>query len=119
VGCYARVKRVAVTVLMLLRQRRVGLEVKITQAHAESRVTYGSLGITAELRDQGEVVTAKAVAKIMASIGLEGISPRTFTVTTTVVDPTASFPVGSGRPTLRPRPARCGLADRHPVSDVW
>jgi transposase InsO family protein len=38
------------------------------------------------------VVTAKTVAKIMASIGLEGISPRTFTVKTTVVDPTASFP---------------------------
>ncbi|RJQ90436.1 IS3 family transposase, partial [Amycolatopsis panacis] len=46
------------------------------------RGTYGSPRITAELRDQGEVVTAKTVAKIMASIGLEGISPRTFKVKT-------------------------------------
>ena len=91
-GYYAHVKRVAATVLTPRQQRRADLEVKITQAHTESRGTYGSPRITAELRDQGEVVTAKTVARIMASIGLEGISPRTFTVKTTVVDPTASFP---------------------------
>ncbi len=91
-GYYAHVKRVAATVLTPRQQRRADLEVKITQAHKDSRGTYGSPRITAELRDHGEVVTAKTVAKIMASIGLEGISPRTFKVKTTVVDPTASFP---------------------------
>jgi transposase InsO family protein len=91
-GYYAHVKRVAAAVLTPRQQRRADLEVKITQAHTESRGTYGSPRITAELRDQGVVVTAKTVAKIMASIGLEGISPRTFKVRTTVVDPTASFP---------------------------
>ncbi|WP_410666757.1 IS3 family transposase [Amycolatopsis sp. cmx-4-68] len=91
-GYYAHAKRVAATVLTPRQQRRADLEVKITQAHQDSRGTYGSPRITAELRDQGEVVTAKTVAKIMASIGIEGISPRTFKVKTTVVDPSASFP---------------------------
>ncbi|AHH98668.1 IS3 family transposase [Kutzneria albida] len=91
-GYYAHVKRAAASVLTPRQQRRADLEVKITQAHKDSNGTYGSPWITAELRDQGEVVTAKTVAKIMASIGLEGISPRTFKVKTTVVDPTASFP---------------------------
>lgn len=91
-GYYAHAKRVAATVLTARQQRRADLKVKIAQAHQDSRGTYGSPRITAELRDQGEVVTAKTVAKIMASIGLEGISPRTFKVKTTVVDPAASFP---------------------------
>jgi putative transposase len=91
-GYYAHVKRAAATVLTPRQQRRADLEVKIIQAHKDSHGTYGSPRITAELRDQGEVVTAKTVATIMASIGIEGISPRTFKVKTTVVDPTASFP---------------------------
>jgi transposase InsO family protein len=91
-GYYAHAKRAAATVLTPRQQRRADLEVKVTQAHQDSHGTYGSPRITAELRDQGEVVAAKTVAKIMASIGLEGISPRTFKVKTTVVDPSASFP---------------------------
>lgn len=91
-GYYAYVKRAAATVLTPRQQRRADLEVKITGVHKDSRGTYGSPRITADLRDQGEVVTEKTVAKIMASIGLEGVSPRTFKVKTTVVDPTASFP---------------------------
>jgi transposase InsO family protein len=91
-GYYAHVKRAAAVVLTPRQQRRADLEVKITGVHGDSRGTYGSPRVTAELRDQGEVVTEKTVAKIMASIGLEGISPRTFKVKTTVVDPMASFP---------------------------
>ncbi|MEU0467607.1 MULTISPECIES: IS3 family transposase [Amycolatopsis] len=52
-----------------LLQRRADLEVKITQAHRDSHGTYGSPRITAEPRDQGEVVTAKTVANIMAGVG--------------------------------------------------
>jgi putative transposase len=72
------------------RQRRADLEVKVTQAHKESDQIYGSSRITAELRAQGEVASAKTVAKVMAGIGI--ISPRTFKVRTTIVDLAASFP---------------------------
>ena len=91
-GYYAYVKRAAATVLTPRQQRRADLEVKITEIHADSDGTYGSPRITTELREQGEVVNEKTVAKVMASIGLEGISPRTFKVKTTVRDPAASFP---------------------------
>jgi transposase InsO family protein len=91
-GYYAYVKRSAATVLTPRQQRRANLEVKITEVHKDSGGTYGSPRVTAELRDQGAVVTEKTVAKVMAAIGIEGISPRTFKVKTTVVDPTASFP---------------------------
>jgi transposase InsO family protein len=91
-GYYAYVKRAAVTVLTPRRQRRADLAVKILDVHTDSDGTYGSPRITTELRERGEMVNEKTVAAIMAEIGIEGISPRTFKVRTTVTDPTASFP---------------------------
>jgi putative transposase len=91
-GYYACMKRATATMLTPRRQRRADVAVKILDVHAESEGTYGSPRITAELRDRGEVVNEKTVAAIMAEIGIEGISPRTFKVRTTVTDPTASFP---------------------------
>jgi putative transposase len=55
-GYYAYVKRAAAAVLTPRQQRRADLEVKISQVHSDSRGTYGSPRVTAELRDQGEVV---------------------------------------------------------------
>lgn len=92
-GYYAHVKRSAAESLTPRRQRRAELAVKILDVHAESDGTYGSPRVTAELRDRGETVNEKTVAAIMAGIGIEGISPRTFKVRTTVVDPNASFPL--------------------------
>jgi transposase InsO family protein len=91
-GYYAYVKRAAATVVPPRRQRRADLAVKILDVHADSDGTYGSPRITADLRERGETVNEKTVAAIMAEIGIEGISPRTFKVRTTVADPTASFP---------------------------
>jgi transposase InsO family protein len=91
-GYYAYVKRAAATVLTPRQQRRADLAVKILDVHTESEGAYGSPRITTELRDRGETVNEKTVAAVMAEIGIEGISPRTFKVRTTVVDPTASFP---------------------------
>ncbi|MEU4842345.1 IS3 family transposase [Nocardia testacea] len=91
-GYYEYRKRCRSPVLTPAAQRRADLAVKIVAHHRESDGTYGAPRITADLREAGEKVTEKTVAKIMASIGIEGISPRTFKVTTTVVDPRASFP---------------------------
>jgi putative transposase len=91
-GFYEWCKRRAATELTDRQQRRADLTVKILAVHADSDCTYGSPRITDELREGGEVVNEKTVAKIMAEIGIEGISPRTFKVRTTVVDPDASFP---------------------------
>lgn len=91
-GYYAWKKRAVATELTPREQRRADLTVKILDAHADSDGTYGSPRITSELRDRGERANEKTVAAIMAEIGIEGISPRTFKVRTTVTDPTASFP---------------------------
>lgn len=91
-GYYQYRKRRETTELTARDRRRADLAVKILDVHAASEGTYGSPRITAELRDRGEVVSEKTVAAVMASLGIEGISPRTFKVRTTVVDPTASFP---------------------------
>ncbi|WP_431941712.1 IS3 family transposase [Nocardia grenadensis] len=91
-GYYEYRKRCRSPSLTARAQRRADLAVEIMAHHRESDSTYGAPRITADLRAAGERVTEKTVAKIMASMGIEGISPRTFKVATTVVDPGASFP---------------------------
>ncbi|WP_327141149.1 IS3 family transposase [Nocardia sp. NBC_01327] len=91
-GFYAWCQRAAATVLTDRQQRRADLTVKIQVVHTDSDGTYGAPRITAELREQGDRVSEKTVAAIMAEIGLAGISPRTFKIRTTITDPAASFP---------------------------
>ena len=47
---------------------------------------YGSPRILADLRDDGEQVSRKTVAKLMRSNGIVGISPRGWTPVTTWPD---------------------------------
>lgn len=91
-GYYKRANRSGTTELTDREQRKADLTVKIIDHHRDSGGVYGSPRITADLRAAGEQVSEKTVAKIMSEIGLVGISPRTFKVRTTIVDPTASFP---------------------------
>jgi len=72
--------------------RRADLDAKILSHHRDSRGTYGSPRITLDLREGGDTVSKTTVAIRMAALGVAGISPRTFKVTT-VADPTATYPL--------------------------
>ena len=67
--------------------RLLDLAGKVLTAHEESDGVYGAPRITAELREQGEVVSVKTVAKVMRRTGIEGISPRPWHPVTTITDP--------------------------------
>ena len=71
--------------------RRADLDVKIISFHKYSNGTYGAPRITLDLHEAGERVSANTVAARMASLGIVGVSPRLFRVTTTP-DPSATYP---------------------------
>ncbi|WP_107484688.1 IS3 family transposase [Streptomyces sp. TN58] len=66
-----------------------GLAARIRKVHEESDGTYGAPRITAELRDEGERINHKRVARIMRTIGIEGVRLRR-RHRTTVADPAAT-----------------------------
>jgi putative transposase len=72
------------------QQRRHQLTTKIITFHDASDQVYGSPRILADLRDDGEQVSRKTVAKLMRSNGIVGISPRGWTPSTTMPDPAAA-----------------------------
>ncbi len=71
--------------------RRVDLDAKILAFHRASRGTYGSPRITTDLHEAGEAVSRNTVAVRMAALGVVGVSPRLFKVTTNA-DPSATYP---------------------------
>ena len=66
------------------QQRREQLVEKIKKFHHASDDVYGSPRILADLREDGEVVSGKTVAKLMRRNGIIGISPRKWRPVTTV-----------------------------------
>jgi putative transposase len=70
-----------------LQVRRADLTVKIAAFHHDSDQVYGSPRILADLREAGEHVSRKTVARLMRTAGIVGISPRKFTPVTTVPGP--------------------------------
>jgi transposase InsO family protein len=95
------------------QQRRQQLTTKIINFHDDSDHVYGSPRILADLRDDGEQVSRKTVAKLMRSNGIVGISPRGWTPTTTVVDLAAA-----SIPDLVERRFDQGLLNRVWTSDI-
>jgi len=71
--------------------RRDDLDAKIVNFHKSSNGTYGAPRITLDLHEAGEQVSRNTVAARMASLGIVGVSPRLFKVTTSP-DPAATFP---------------------------
>ena len=69
--------------------RRAGLAARIKEFHDASDGVNGAPRILADLREAGEAVSRKTVAKIMAAHGIRGISPRPWTPATTIADDTA------------------------------
>ncbi|MGS0685655.1 IS3 family transposase [Nakamurella sp. GG22] len=98
-----RTRRRGVKTPSAAAQLRSDRQVKVLSLHKDSLGTYGSPRITADLQELGERVSKNTVAVIMAGLGIAGISPRTFKVRTTIIDPSASFPPD--------------LVDRHGVQD--
>lgn len=74
-----------------------GLAARIRKVHQDSDGTYGAPRITAELRDEGERINHKRVARIMRTIGLEGVRLRRLHRTTLADPATAKAPDLIGR----------------------
>lgn len=66
--------------------RRADLLVKIKIAHGASDGVNGAPRITADLREAGEIVSQKTVAKLMRDNQIRGISPRPWRPVTTIAD---------------------------------
>jgi hypothetical protein len=61
--------------------RRVHIEQKVTFFHGDSDEVYGAPRILADLRADGEVVSRKTVAATMRRLGLVGICPKKWKMT--------------------------------------
>jgi putative transposase len=79
------------TELSTTEQRRADLDQRILAIHTASRGTYGEPRITAELADAGVSVSPNTVAARMVALGIQGVCPRLFKVTT-ISDHSATFP---------------------------
>jgi len=71
--------------------RRERIEGKVVWFHGLSDEVSGAPRILADLRDDGEQISRKTVAKTMCRLGLRGISPKKWR-TTTVTDASDSYP---------------------------
>jgi len=67
------------------------IEQKVSWFHGDSDGVSGSPKILADLRNDGEIISRKTVAKTMRKLGLVGICPKKWK-TTTIVDGADSYP---------------------------
>ena len=72
--------------------RRERIEQKVVWFHGDSDEVSGSPKILVDLREDGEVISRKTVAKVMRRLGLKGICPKRWR-TTTVTNDADAYPV--------------------------
>ena len=90
---------------------------KIRTAHASSDGTYGAPRVRAELRDGGVVVSKRRVAELMRTAGIQGLSGREHSTTTTRRDRlSAPIPDLVGRLFLPDRPDVTWYGD---ITYIW
>ena len=85
---------------------------RIAAFHAESRGTYGVRRVHADLVEAGELVGRDRVARLMRRAGLEGVSPRKWTVTT------HQDPAGGAAPDLVERKFEADAPNKLWVADI-
>ena len=68
------------------------IEQKVVWFYGDSDEVSGSPKILAHLREDGEIISRKTVAKVMQRLGLKGICPKRWR-TTTVVNSADAYPV--------------------------
>ena len=83
-GYYAWASRAAGGEVGARASRRADLVVKIMVAHDASDGVNGAPRILADLREAGEVISRKTVAKLMRENKIRGISPRPWRPVTTI-----------------------------------
>ena len=76
--------------------RQEHIEQKITWFHGESDEVSGSPKILADLREDGEIISRKTVAKTMRKLGLRGICPKRWR-TTTIIDHADAYPADAAK----------------------
>lgn len=77
-----------------VRQERI--EQKVAWFHGESDEVSGSPKILADLREDGETISRKTIAKTMRKLGLRGICPRRWR-TTTIIDHADAYPADAAK----------------------
>jgi len=73
-------------------ERRTARDQAILDSHTASHGTYGAPRVTGDLTSAGDPASETTVAARMRALGIAGISPRTFKVTT-ISDKDAAYPV--------------------------
>jgi putative transposase len=73
------------------QQRQAMLDDKILAIHQQSHGTYGEPRVTSELHELGVEVSRNTVAARMVALGIQGVCPRLFKITT-VSNRSASYP---------------------------